>query len=182
MLLALSAPRIVQAQTKTWTVSTNALSWLNLGTINAEGAVSVHNHFSINAGFTANPWKMTSPTYVDLINRQYGGYIGAKYWPWHTFSEWWVGAKLQYKNFEEVGLLSPNYITGDAIGAGFSAGYSIMISDHFNIDFGLGFWGGRCIKYTKYKGKYKEESMVVDTKPRNFFFLDNVMVSLVYIF
>lgn len=165
-----------------WAVSTNALTWLNLGTINAECSVSVHDHVSVNAGFVANPWSMTTPTYVELKNGQYGGYVGAKYWPWHVYSEWWVGAKVQYKNFEHVGLLSPNLMEGHALGAGFSGGYSLMIGNHVNLDFGLGFWGGRCVKYTEYKGQYRNEMKILSQRPRYFFFLDNIMVALVYIF
>ena len=32
--------------------------------------------------------------------------------------------------------------TSDRFGAGLSAGYSLMLASHFNLDFGLGFWGG----------------------------------------
>lgn len=170
-----------QTQPRTWAVSTNAFSWVNLGTINAEGAVGIHDHFTLNAGFTANPWKMETATGVNLMNRQYGGYVGAKYWPWHTFSEWWIGAKAQYKNFEQAGLLTSNLIQGDALGAGISAGYSLMIGGHFNLDFGLGVWGGRLFRYRSYKGN-TDKTKLVEDGPRNFFFLDNITVSLAYIF
>jgi hypothetical protein len=63
-----------------------------------------------------------------------------------------------------VGLLTSEPVKGDALGAGLAAGYSLMIGRHVNLDFGLGFWGGRIVKQ------------------RNFFFIDNVMVSFVYIF
>ena len=130
--------------------------------------MSVSDHITVNAGFVANPWQMTTPTFVNLRNRQYGGYVGAKYWPWHTFSEWWVGAKVQYKNFEQVGLLSSELMSGDALGAGLSAGYSMMIAENVNLDFGLGFWGGRLLRFTE--------------GPRNFIFLDSISVSVAYIF
>ena len=163
ILLIVCARSEVQAQQK-WTVSTNAMSWLNLGTINAEGSLKLDRHFTVNAGFVANPWSITTPTHVEIFNHQYGGYVGAKYWPWNAFSEWWVGAKLQYKNFEQVGLHTAEMRRGNAVGAGVSAGYSMMISRHFNLDFGLGLWGGRIIKQ------------------KNFLQLDNVMVSIVYVF
>ena len=161
-LLLICASNVAKAQR--WAISTNVLTWANLGTINAEGSVSVSRHFSFNAGFTVNSWELSTPTYVDIMNKQYGGYIGAKYWPWHVYSEWWIGAKMQYKNFEQVGLLTSEPVKGDALGAGLAAGYSLMIGRHVNLDFGLGFWGGRIVKQ------------------RNFFFIDNVMVSFVYIF
>lgn len=180
ILLMICAPKVADAQK--WAVSTNALSWANLATVNAEGSVSVHKHFTFNTGFTVNPWQMTTNTYVNLKNRQYGGYVGMKYWPWHVYSEWWVGIKAQYKHFEQVGLLSANLMQGDALGGGLSGGYTFLISEHFNVDLGLGVWGGRLIKYREFEGNVELESKLVDMGPRNFLFLDNVMVSLVYIF
>ena len=164
----------VHAQThvKKWTVSTNALSWLNLGTINLEGGMSLNEHLSLNAGITANPWEIDTPTLVRLQNKQYGTHVGVKYWPWHTFSEWWIGAKVQYKFFDQVGLLTAAQTKGHALGAGISAGYSFMITENFNLDFGLGVWGGRLLGF-----EYGNE-----LSPRNFIFIDNIMVSLVYIF
>jgi hypothetical protein len=163
-------------------VSTNALGWMSLGTINAEGSISVHKNITLNAGFVANPWQMNTPTYVNLKNRQYGGHIGMKYWPWHSYSEWWVGAKIQYKNFEQLGLLSPNLMQGDVIGAGLSGGYAFLISNNFNIDVGVGVWGGRLVRYREFDGPLELQSRLIDVGPRNFVFLDNVMISLVYIF
>jgi hypothetical protein len=179
-LLLMCISHVAGAQN--WAVSTNALSWINIGTINAEASLSVSQHVSLNAGFTANPWQMNTPTYVNLKNRQYGVYFGMKYWPWHVYSEWWVGAKVQYKNFEQVGLLSPNLTQGDAVGAGLSGGYTFMISNHFNIDVGLGLWGGRLLKYREFEGNAEVESKLIDVGPRNFTYLDNVIVALVYIF
>ena len=162
-----------------WAISTNALSWVNLGTINAEGSMSVDNHFTVNAGFVANPWCIQTPTgYVDLMNKQYGGHLGAKYWPWHVYSEWWIGAKVQYRNFKDSISFETNKLKGsaleqgNALGAGLSAGYSCMINQHLNIDFGLGLWGGRMLTY----------KCGDDVGPRNFLTLDDIMVSLVYIF
>ena len=168
-----------QNHARQWSISTNALTWINLGTINAEGSVSMGEHFTANAGFVANPWTIQTPTgNVDLKNRRYGGYVGAKYWPWHAYSEWWIGAKLQYENFENNIKFANNRLQGsatkkgDALGAGLSAGYSCMITQNLNIDFGLGLWGGRMLKY----------KCGDDVGPRNFISFDNVIVSLVYIF
>ena len=179
-LLLMCTSHVAEAQH--WAVSTNTLGWMSLGTINAETSMSVGRHITLNAGFAANPWQMYTPTYVNLKNRQYGGHVGMRYWPWHAYSEWWVGAKAQYKNFEQVGILSSNLMTGDAVGGGLSGGYTFMISPHFNVDLGLGIWGGRLLKYREYEGNAPVESKLVDVGPRNFVFLDNVMLSLVYIF
>ena len=180
VLLLFCAPQVVKAQK--WAISTNALSWLNIGTINAEGSMSMNKHFTVHAGFTANPWKMHTSTYVELKNQQYGGYAGVRYWPNYAYMDWWIGAKVQYKNFKEAGLLTNSLMKGNALGAGLSGGYSFLISEHFNLDLGLGIWGGRLFTYKKYKGTEEIDSEIVDKGPRDFIFLDNIMVSLVYIF
>ena len=162
----LFAPRFAQAQNLA--VSSNVLTWANFGTINADASLSVSRHISVHAGATANPWNFTSPTFVDLKNNQYGGYLGARYWPWHVYSEWWVGAKVQYKYFDQQGILSSGPIKGSAFGPGISGGYTVMLSEHVNLDLGLGIWGGGLLM--------KEQA------PRAFFFLDNIIVAFEYIF
>ena len=176
----LCLPWIAQAQK--WTVSTNALQWAALGTINVEGSYSLSQHITLNAGAVANPWDAFSPTYVKLQNNQYGGYIGAKYWPWHVYSEWWIGAKVQYKNFEQVGILTSKLVRGDALGAGISGGYSFMLGNHFNLDLGAGVWGGRLLNYQKYKGTNRVDHELNEEGGKGFFFLDNLILSLTYIF
>ena len=169
-------------QAKPWAVSTNILTWANLGTINAEALYSVHKNITLNAGFTYNGWEIYSPTQVQMVNKQYGGYLGLRYWPWHTYSGTWIGIKGQYKNFEQVGIFRPNYIQGEGVGAGLSAGYSFMITPKLNIDAGLGIWGGRMLEYNKYKDKFPVKSQLIETGPKNFIALDNIMISIVYIF
>ena len=148
--LLVCLPMVANAQR--WTVSTNALSWASLGTINAEGAYSLSQNFSVNLGGSINPWEASSPTGVALLNKHYGGYLGIKYWPWHVYSEWWINAKVQYRNFEHLGILTQQLVTGDAVGGGLSAGYSFMLSNRFNLDVGAGFWGGKLLNYKKYHG------------------------------
>jgi hypothetical protein len=114
------------------------------------------------------------------MNNQITGYAGVKYWPWHVYSGWWLGAKAQFQDFDEAGLWSENLVSGQALGLGLSAGYSIMIGSHVNVDFGVGGWGGRVLKYTAYKdlGGYEVDKVGA----KNFIFLDNIMVAFVYIF
>jgi hypothetical protein len=179
-VLCLCIPKIADAQK--WAVSTNALQWASLGTINAEASYSLNRHITLNAGAVANPWDAFSPTYVKLKNNQYGGYLGAKYWPWHVFSEWWIGAKVQYKNFEQVGILTSKLVRGDALGVGISGGYSFMLGNHFNLDLGAGVWGGSFINYQKYKGTNRVDHELKEEGGKGFFFLDNLILSLTYIF
>ncbi len=179
-VVLLCIPGVAQAQK--WAVSTNVLQWASLGTINAECSYSLNQHITFNAGGVANPWDAVSPTDVKLQNKQYGGYLGAKYWPWHVYSEWWIGAKVQYKNFEQVGILTSKLVRGEALGAGISGGYSFMLGNHFNLDLGAGVWGGSFINYQKYKGTTRVEYELMNEAKKGFFFIDNLILSIIYIF
>ena len=179
-ILFIGLPVVTNAQK--WAISTNALSWASLGTVNVEGAYSINQHFSLNAGVAYNPWDVFSPTNLVMRNNQLGGFLGVKYWPWHVYSEWWIGGKVQYKQFEQVGILTSNLVKGDAIGAGLSAGYSFMISNHFNLDLGAGIWGGKIINYKEYKGKTIDDSKLKEQGSKGFVFLDNLILSIIYIF
>ena len=173
-------PQLADAQQVS--LSTNLLTWANFGTTNLDAAVSVSKNFTVHAGAKYNPWEFRTKSQVTILNQQITGYVGAKYWPWHVYSEWWVGAKFQYKNFEQVGLLSPNLRRGDAVGGGLAGGYTFLVGRNFNVDVGLGLWGGRLLRYREYEGNVAVDSKLIDIGPRNFMFLDNVMIALVYIF
>lgn len=183
-LLLIGIAGSAQAQTDRykWAVSTNTLSWASLGTINFQGAVGMSQHISLEAGAAVNPWMANTSTSVEMKNQQYGGYIGAKYWPWYVYSGWWIGAKVQYKNFEQVGILTSGLVRGDALGAGVSAGYSFMIGPHFNLDCGLGVWGGSMINYEKYDKKNEKGAKLLESGSKGFFFIDNIVLAIIYIF
>ena len=177
-LLLLCVPRIVNAQRIS--VSTNAMSWANFGTINAEGAVSVSKHFTVFAGAKYNPWTIRTKTQYFFMNQQATGYVGAKYWPWHVYSGLWIGAKAQFENVRQAGLFSEQMIKGNALGAGLSVGYSIIITPHVNVDFGVGGWGGRVLNYSKYTNSY--DNVLIESGSKNFAFLDNIIVAFAYVF
>lgn len=177
-LIFLCVPRMVSAQRAS--VSTNTLTWVNLGTINAEGSLSVSKHMTVFAGAKYNPWNIRTKSKQAFYNQQTAGYAGVKYWPWHVYSGWWFGAKAQYQNFEEAGVFSEGLIKGNALGAGISMGYSMMITPKFNIDFGIGGWGGRFLDYTRYEDFFGFE--LLESGPRNFVFLDNLIIAVAYIF
>ena len=177
-VLLISTPKLADAQQVS--LSTNALTWANFGTMNIECGVSVSKHFTVFGGFKCNPWELRTISQVPLMNKQITGYAGAKYWPWHVYSGWWFGAKTQFQDFAQAGIWSENLVEGQALGAGLSAGYSLLIGSHVNIDFGLGGWGGRVLNYTAYKdiGGYD-----VDHKgAKNFVFLDNIIIAISYVF
>ena len=177
-LFFLCVPRLAQAQRVS--ISTNALSWANFGTINVEGGISVSKHFNVFAGAKYNPWMFRTKSQYAFYNKQATGYIGAKYWPWHVYSGWWLGAKVQFQNVNQAGLFSEQMVKGNALGAGLSFGYSFLVTPHVNIDFGLGGWGGRVLNYSKYTNFYDNE--LIETGAKNFIFVDNVIIAVSYIF
>lgn len=177
-VLLVANPRTADAQKVS--VSTNMLTWANMGTANVDANVSVSKHFTLFAGAKYNPWEIRTKSQVTLMNQQITGYLGAKYWPWHVYSGWWIGAKAQFQDFDQAGLWSQNLVSGKALGLGLSAGYSIMISEHINLDLGIGGWGGRVLNYVGYKDLGGIEAATKGS--RNFVFLDNMIVAFAYIF
>jgi len=171
-------PQLADAQQVS--LSTNLLTWANFGTTNLDAAVSVSKNFTVHAGAKYNPWEFRTKSQVTILNQQITGYVGAKYWPWHVYSGWWIGAKAQFQDFAQAGIWSENLVDGQALGLGLSAGYSIMISSHVNIDFGLGGWGGRVLKYNGYNDIGGLEVGVTGAK--NFIFVDSINIAIAYIF
>ena len=46
----------VGARAQQWSVGTNAIDWLNFGTMNIEASAAVAQHISINVSARYNPW------------------------------------------------------------------------------------------------------------------------------
>ena len=190
-------------EAQTWSVAVNAADLMELGTIGVEGAVAVSQHWSIHAGAKVNPWTFakkdtfnglfSEPNPNQKQNRKQAYAVGARWWPWNVYSGWWVGGKAQYQEYNRGGLRLPIGVgndrfgigndggaeEGDAFGAALAGGYSLMLREHLNLDFGLGVWGG-WTSYTTYGcplcGK------VVDKGQRWFVLPNEVILSLVYIF
>ena len=168
-----------KASAQRWSIGTNLVDWFNLATLNVESSVAVAQHCSFNAGVRFNPWTFH---YGDeerqYENRKRCCYTGVRYWPWHIYSGWWTGLQLQYQEYNRAGIFNCSPEEGDAWGVGFSLGYTLMVHKSFNIEFGVGAWGGMTT-YTSYSCPYCGEILEQGTK--FFFWPNNVMVSLVYI-
>ena len=67
---------------------------------------------------------------------------GVRFWPWHVFSGWWIGGKVQYQEYNRGGIRSAVTDEGDRYGAGLSAGFTYMLHPHLNVSVGAGVWGG----------------------------------------
>lgn len=169
-----------RAEAQKASVSTNIVEWVYLGTINAEAGVSISQHLSIAAGARYNPWKYQTPKGFDMYDQKTSIYTGVRYWPWYIFSGWWIEADLQYASFSRTGIWRPALEEGQSLGACLSFGYTIMLHQNLNLEFGAGLWGGRHLKYNLYE--CPKCMMLRDSGPRGFIAADKLSVSIMYIF
>lgn len=162
-------------------LSTDLVDWANFGTVNLEAGVSLHQHFSVHAGAKYNPWNFkTHNLGLALYNKQTTAYAGFRYWPWYVLSGWWVGAQAQYTDFEETGVWRHALDTGKAIGGGVSFGYTLMLHENLNLEFGAGVWAGRRFEHTLYC--CPDCMKVRESGPGNFVALNDISISLMYVF
>lgn len=133
-------------------LSTNLLDWANLGTANLQAGVSCSRHLTLQAGLRYNNWNFGSVEKGNPFqNRARSAALGMRYWPWNVYSSWWFGARMQLEEYNRGGLFRRMKTEeGVAAGLGAGVGYSWMVSDHWNLDLGLGFWAGRAW-YTQYR-------------------------------
>lgn len=161
-------------------LSTNAVDYANLGTMNMEASYALARHWCMTAGLKYNPftWKTDGEGGV-MQNRQALCAVGVRYWPWHVYSGWWMAAKGQYQMYNNGGIKSLETREGDRFGAGIAAGYSYMIHKHLNLEIGLGAWGGYDM-YTLYS--CPKCGRVVKEGDDFFLLLNDVLLSLTYVF
>lgn len=159
--------------------SQNLFDYLFLGTVNAELQYSVHRNWTVGLGARYNNWTWRARQDNQFEQRQQTYYIGARWWPWYTYSGWWVGARFQYQEYNRGGLIRQETEEGDAFGLSVGAGYSVHVNRWLNIDFGLYGWGG-ATKYVTYAcpycGRRTGEGM------KAFILPDDMVVSLMFIF
>lgn len=175
--ICLLIPHVVSAQKVS--LSTNILDYAQLGTLNADVSVSVDRRWSLTLGAKYNPFTYKTDEERQFQYRQQSYSLGARFWPWHVWSGWWVGSRLRYQEYNFGGVWSQDTEEGDRLGIGFSAGYTYMLSNHWNVEFGLGFWNG----VTKYKVYNCPACGVVKESGNKYFILpDDVMIAFVYVF
>ncbi len=162
-------------------LSTDLVDWANFGTVNLEAGVSLHQHFSVHAGAKYNPWNFkTHNLGLALYNKQTTAYAGFRYWPWYVLSGWWIGAQAQYTDYAETGVWRHALDTGKAIGGGVSFGYTLMLHENLNLEFGAGVWAGRRFEHTLYC--CPDCMKVRESGPGNFVALNDISISLMYVF
>lgn len=143
-LLTLLFAFAYSASAQKWSVSTNIMDYVTLGTLNAEGSVATGRHLTVNASARVNPWTFfEGDNQRQMQNRHQTYAAGVRYWPWHIYSGWWISAALQYQEYNRGGIISLRTEEGDAYGLSPGAGYSLMLHEKLNLDFGLSFWTGQ---------------------------------------
>ncbi len=141
---------LLPGRAQRFSVGTNAVDWLTLGTLNAEGSLAVAQKVSLHVGTELNPWTWNAADPSEQFQtRQNSVWGGARWWPWHVYSGWWAGGDLRWSVYNLGGVSDQVTEEGDAFGAGAWGGYSLMLGRWWNIDLGVGFWGG-WTTYTRY--------------------------------
>lgn len=165
-------------------ISTNLFDWADLGTVNLDFGYAFARHFSAQVGVKFNPWSFKTQGPITLVqNQQKSASLGVRYWPWYVFSGWWVCAKAQYCDYAETGIWRPEYDSGKAVGGGLSAGYTLLISKNFNIEFGAGFWGGKLLEHTLANCPDPDcMDNPRESGPKNFIALNDLNISLHWVF
>ena len=173
-----------------FSLSTNVLDWANLGTANLQAGLSVSRHLSLHAGARYNNWNFGSAEKGTAFqNRARTASLGMRIWPWNVYSSWWMGLKAQLEEYNRGGVFRRELTEeGTAAGVGLGFGYSRMISNHWNLDFGLGGWFGKAW-YTQYRcprcGRVVSRSDGTPIRDATRWFLlpsNDMQVTLTYIF
>lgn len=127
-----------------WSVSTNLVDYVSLGTLNAEGGVGVGRRVTLQASARVNPWTFHKGDPDSQMQNRHQTYAaGIRYWPWHIYSGWWISGMAQYQEYNRGGIISQRTEEGDAFGMALGAGYALMLHENLNLDFGLVVWGGQ---------------------------------------
>lgn len=168
----------VSAAGQNWSVGVNVLDCAELGTMNVEASMGVARRWTVGAGAKYNPftWEVDGRPVAD---RQRSFEAGARWWPWHIYSGWWMAGKVRYQEYNVGGISSPASTEGDRYGGGLSAGYSYMLNPHLNLDLGLGLWSG-VDRYTVYE--CVRCGRTVGGGERFFVLPSDIMLSVSYIF
>lgn len=190
-----SSKRQIRADEKTsrFAVSTNLVDWGWFFTPNLDLQYGVSRRFTLQASGKFNNWTFHNES-AERRNRQcrqeYS--LGFRFWPWYTYSGWWIAADAQYQEYSRRPLNNVfQKEEGNAVGLVLSGGYSIHIASWFNIDVGVGVWSGPKW-YKTYEsvsnacpecGKRVDRLDGSEHPSRGIFFLpDEARISLMFIF
>ncbi|MBQ3766584.1 MAG: DUF3575 domain-containing protein [Bacteroidales bacterium] len=179
-LLMLAAALLTGAvcSAQRFSVGTNLADYADFGTLNVEGDMAVGRRITLVAGAKYNPYLFNADE-EPLSARQRLVAAGVRFWPWHVFSGWWLGGKIQYQEYNRGGIRSAETDEGDRYGAGLSAGFSYMLHPHFNVSVGAGLWAG----YQRYKTySCPVCGMTEEVGEKTFLLPNDILLSLSYVF
>lgn len=161
-----------------YSLTTNVLDYVDFGTLNLEASCGIARQWTLSAGVKYNPFSWGEGR-TEKADKQRSLEAGARFWPWHIYSGWWMSGKLKWQEYNQGGIVSPLASEGDRFGGGLAAGYTFMLNTHLNLDIGLGLWSG-LDKYTAYEclrcGK------VIDRGEKIFVLPNDILLTLSYIF
>ena len=161
-------------------ISTNVLGYAELGTMNVDVSYALSRKWSLVAGARYNPFTFhKGDPSRQFQSRQQSYSLGARLWPWHIWSGWWFAGKLRYQEYNEGGIISRKTEEGDRFGAGLYAGYTHMLSSHFNLEFGVGLWAGLAA-YRQYSCPVC--GLTLSSGNKFFMLPDDFIISLAYVF
>lgn len=158
----------------------NLADYLFLGTINGDLQLSVSRRWTVQAGARYNNWTWRHRQDGQFENRHQTYYLGTRWWPWYTYSGWWVGGKVQYQEYNRGGIFEKKTEEGDAFGISLGGGYAVHVNRWLNVDFGMYGWGG-VTKYVTYECPYCGRR-TGDEGTKAFFLPDEVRIALQFIF
>ena len=138
-------------------LTVNLMDLADLGTASLDIQYGIARHWTLDAGAKFNPWMPKS----GLFDKTQTFSLGARWWPWYIYSGWWLKAKAQAQCFKRQGIPLRNDGLGEALGAGISGGYSLILRPWLNLDFGIGGWGGRQWMYDGSRKWFAEPEAMV---------------------
>lgn len=178
LIIAFLSASVFSARAQQWAISTNAVDWLNFGTINLEGSVAVSRHVVFDVGAKYNPWNFTFKE-KPVMNKERMFYVAGRYYPWFSFDGWYFGAMAGYREYASGGIVKQLTEEGDAYGGGLGVGYTLIIGKNFNINFGAYAWGGKK-NYVQYECPVCGRK--VDEGSKFFIMPTNITISLTWVF
>ena len=178
MILLLAAMTAGTLKAQDWSLSTNIAAYADFGTLNAEVWYAFSRHWNAAAAVRYNPFTFESDG-EPVQSRQRTFAAGARYWPWHIYSGWWLAGRAQYQEYNRGGIRSPETREGERVGAGIAGGYSYMLTPWLNLDLGVGVWGG-LDRYAVYECPVC--GLTLDRGRTLFFLPDDIRIALSLIF
>ncbi len=167
-----------ELRSQNFALSTNLVEYANFGTLNIEASYAVAQHWSLNASAKYNPFIYNTGESA-MVQKQRSLSTGARFWPWHIFSGWWLSGMVKYQEYNSGGIVSPLTTEGDRFGAGIGGGYTYMLSPHLNFEFGATLWSGYD-SYTVYQCPVC--GRVTDKGGKIFLLPSDIMLGISYIF